>query len=156
MNAGTWKVGLLALIAFAAQGSVQALNAQDDDPPPASAYRTALMQSMRHHVGALRALVGGDVPYEGHVAHHAEAVAGIAAMAGDAFPEGTGGEGTRASTDIWDNWDDFLTQYSALRTAADALSAGAQAGDMSAVEAALSDVGSTCRGCHQPYRLPAN
>lgn len=145
-----------ALLALAAQGAVQTLSAQDDDPPPASAYRTALMQSMRQHVGALRALVGGDVAYEGHVIHHATAVAGIAAMAGDAFPEGTGGDGTRASTDIWGNWDDFLTKYSALKTAADALSAGAQAGDMAAVEAALSEVGSTCRGCHEHYRLPAN
>lgn len=114
------------------------------------------MQSMRQHVGALRALVGGDVSYEGHVAHHAAAIAGIATMAGDAFPAGTGGDGTRASTDIWDNWDDFLAKYSDLETAADALSAAAQASDMSGVEAALSELGSTCRGCHQPYRLPVN
>ena len=130
--------------------------AQDAEPHPAAEYRQALMQGLRSHTGALRALLGGDVSYEGHVQHHAEAVQGIATMALNAFPEGTGGEGSRAMDEIWANWDDFLTKAQALKDAADGLAAAASSGDMAAVGEAMSDVGGSCRGCHTDYRAPAN
>ena len=75
---------------------------------------------------------------------------------GDTFLEGTGGEGSRAKDEIWANWDDFLEKYGALKAAADALSDAAHEGDMEGVQAAMSEVGSSCRGCHSDYRAPAN
>ena len=133
-----------------------AASAQEAEPHPAAEYRQALMQGLRSHTGALRALLGGDVDYDGHVLHHAEAVQGIAAMALNAFPEGTGGEGSRAMDEIWANWDDFLVKARALKEGADALAEAAASGDMALVEEAMSAVGGSCRGCHTDYRAPAN
>ncbi|NNF28962.1 MAG: cytochrome c [Gemmatimonadetes bacterium] len=132
------------------------VHAQEAEPHPAAEYRQSLMQGLRSHTGALRALLGGDVTYEGHVVHHAEAVQGIATMALNAFPEATGGEGSRAMDAIWENWDDFLTKARALKDGADALAAAASSGDMAAVDEAMSAVGGSCRGCHTDYRAPAN
>lgn len=130
--------------------------AQTAEPHPAAEYRQSLMQGLRAHTGALRGLLGGEVSYEGHVLHHAEAVQGIATMALSAFPEGTGGEGSRAMDLIWEQWDDFLTKARALKEGADAMAAAAAAGDMAALDEAMSAVGGSCRGCHSDYRAPAN
>lgn len=151
------NAGLLVVMAVASTMALPVgVMAQDAEPTPETQYRKALMQSMRHHMAALGALVGGDVAYADHVQHHASAVHGIATMAGDAFPEGTGGEGSRASDAIWENWDTFVEKLQVLQAGATALNEAAQAGDMDALAAARGEVGGSCRGCHTDFRLPAN
>jgi cytochrome c556 len=130
--------------------------AQDAEPHPAATYRKALMQSMRQHVGALRSLASGAVAFEGHAAHHAEALHGIASMAGDAFPEGTGGEGSRALDTIWEDWDAFTEELAGLQAAAAQVQAAASGGDAEALQGAVRSFGSTCRSCHDAYRGPAD
>ena len=74
----------VAVVSLAALGigMPTAASAQDAEAHPAAEYRQALMQGLRHHTGALRALLGGDVDFEGHVVRHAGAIQGIATMAG--------------------------------------------------------------------------
>lgn len=129
--------------------------AQDEgpEPTPETEYRQSLMISLQQHMRALGALVSGDIEYADHVQAHASAIDGIATMAGDAFPEGTAGPGSRSSETIWDNWDAFVEKLEVLQTGAAALNAAAQSGDMAAVEEARGQVGSSCRGCHTDFRL---
>ena len=127
--------------------------AQDVEPNAETEYRAALMISLQNHMRALGALVAGDVDFSGHVQYHASAVNGIATMAGDAFPEGSGGAGSRSSDAIWEYWEAFIEKLQALQAGAAALDAAAQAGDMAAVEEAPGAVGSSCRSCHTDYRL---
>ncbi|MBT8402591.1 MAG: cytochrome c, partial [Gemmatimonadetes bacterium] len=127
--------------------------AQDVEPTPETEYRAALMVSLQNHMRALGALVAGDVAFSGHVQYHASAVHGIATMAGDAFPEGSGGAGSRSADSIWEKWDAFLEKLQVLQDGAAALDAAAQAGDMAAVEEARGQVGSSCRSCHTDFRL---
>jgi cytochrome c556 len=108
-----WSL-LMVMAAASTMALPAGVMAQDAEPTPETQYRKALMQSMRHHMSALGALVGGDVAYTDHVQHHASAVHGIATMAGDAFPEATGGEGSRASDAIWENWDTFVEKLPVL------------------------------------------
>ncbi len=150
----TWSLAVAAIAA--SLPTTVAAQDTEVEPHPAAEYRQSLMQGLRAHTGALRGLLGGDVAYEGHVLHHAEAVQGIATMALNAFPEATGGEGSRAMDAIWENWNDFLTKARALKEGADALAAAAGSGDMAAVDEAMSAVGGSCRGCHTDYRAPAN
>ncbi len=126
--------------------------AQDDDATPETEYRIALMVSLQNHMAAIGALSSGDIGYAGHVQMHASAVNGIATMAADAFPAGTAGPGSRASEDIWTNWDTFLEKLQVLQTGAAALNAAAQSGEMAAPRR---EVGGSCRGCHSDFRLPA-
>lgn len=150
-----WKSGLASLVVAAAVAIPAGLSAQDQEPPPAAEYRTALMVSLQNHMSAVSALVAGDVAYMGHLQTHAAAVDGIATMASEAFPEGTA-EGSRSSQDIWDNWEVFMEKMQVLQSGASALNAAAQAGDLAAVEVARGEVMGSCRGCHMDYRLPAS
>ena len=146
----------VCLVVVAATVLPAALAAQAPEATPETQYRKALMTSLQNHMRALGALVSGDVDYAGHVQTHASAVHGIAEMAGDAFPEGTAGEGSRSSEAIWENWDAFNDKLRTLQEGAAALNAAAQAGDMDALAAARGQVGGSCRGCHTDFRLPAN
>ena len=151
-GSGVIAVALAALVIALPEG----VSAQEPEPTPETEYRIALMTSLQNHMRALGALVSGDVDYAGHVQFHASAVQGIATMAGDAFPAGTAGEGSRSSDAIWENWDSFTEKLQVLVTGAAALDAAAQSGDMAALDAARGEVGGSCRGCHTDFRLPAN
>ena len=135
---------------------IAGLSAQDEPENPASDYRTALMGSVQRHVGAIGALLSGAVEYEGHIAYHASAIHGIATMTADAFPAGTGGEGTRAKLEIWHNWADFQSKLESFRNDAAALDTAAQSGDMAAIGEAFQNFRGNCRSCHTDYRAPAN
>ena len=145
-------LALLALVA--ALPSAAELSAQDR--PPLSAYRASLMEGLRSHNGALRALSGGDVSESGHIVLHARAVADVADMLQGVWPAGSGGEGTRALPAVWEENDDFRSKLEGLRAITAALRDRAEAGDMAGVGSALEDLGGTCRGCHTDYRARAN
>lgn len=142
-----------ALVALAL--TAPALSAQNQ-APPLSQYRTQLMTSMQAHVGALRLLGSGDVVRNEDVARHARAVRDISEMLLELWPEGSGGEGTRALPAIWENWDDFRGKLEALRDAGVALQTAADAGSTDGVAQAMQGLGQGCRSCHGDYRARAN
>ena len=142
------------VLLLAALSTAVELSAQDR--PPLSEYRASLMEGLRSHNGALRALTGDDVSEPGHIVLHARAVADVAEMLQGVWPAGSGGEGTRALPAIWDQQDDFRSKLESLRAITSVLRESAEAGDMAGVGSALQDLGGTCRGCHTDYRARAN
>lgn len=142
----------LGLAAVTPPGAV----AQDrPERPPQSRYRAALMTSLQEHESALRLILSGEVGQPGHVALHARAMEEILTMAGVSFPEGSGGEGTRALPAVWENWADFAARLEAAKASAAGLRAAAEAGDMEGAAAALREVGRSCLSCHGEYRARA-
>lgn len=139
--------------AFALAAGPAAASAQD--APPMGEYRTAVMQSIRHHNGALRQILEGEVPFEAHVVQHARAIRDLSVMAGDMFPEGSG-EGTRAKPEVWTDHEGFMDKLRAFQAAAASLAESAEGGDEAAVQNAAGDLGRSCRGCHTDYRAEAN
>lgn len=139
-------VSALALAAFAAP---EAAHAQD--PSPEAAYRQSLMQGIRIHTGAIRAVLSGAAPI-GHAAYHAESLDGIGKALANAFPDGSHGEGSRALPIIWENRMAFMNQVSGFQSAATALVAAAESGDSGRIDSALGAVQGTCRECHGTYR----
>lgn len=121
-------------------------------PTPVQEYRQLLMESLDAHNGAVRAIVGGEVSMAGHLAAHARGIQGVAGMLLEIFPEGSE-DGTRASPDIWDDWEDFTQKVMALQEAAAGLVSAAETGDADAVAEAAQGVNASCRSCHQAYRL---
>lgn len=144
--------GALALAALAM--SAPAVAAQD--APPAVEYRKTTMQSIRYHFTALRALAGGAVDYRDHAIYHARALDQLAHMAGDVFPEGSGGPSSGALPAVWEDREGFLSKLQMLRDASSNAVRATEAGDMAGLGAALRDVGGSCRACHTDYRESNN
>ncbi len=125
------------------------------EPTPVMEYRQAIMSGLGAHRGALGAILNEDVPHRDHMLGHALSLQRLAAMASDIFPEGSGGEGSRALPEIWEDAAGFGDALAAFQNAADALADAARAGDTAAVGDAAAGLGRTCGGCHRPYRARA-
>ena len=86
------------------------------------------------------------------------AAAKIAELAGKSpgwFPPGTGQDvlhKTRALPAIWEKPEDFATKDRDLQSAAQALKAAADSGNVDAIKARFADLGKTCKACHDTYR----
>ena len=152
-------MGACALAAVLVTGSAQEAAAQGGGrrpaDPPAIAYRKAMMVANRQHIGALRALLSGEISHPEDVKMHADALADIGWMFAGIFPEGSTGPTSRAMEEIWTMEEDFAAQVSAFRVATEALKAAAEKEDNAATLAAVTAVNGTCRACHAPFRKPA-
>jgi cytochrome c556 len=126
-------------------------------PPPIVALRKALMQSNVQHMGALRALLGGELNLPLHILKHTQALADNGAMMAAIFPADgvTTHPLSRAKGEIWSNNADFQAKVKAFADATKNLNAIAQRGFNDQTLEALNAVQPTCGGCHTPYRGPA-
>ncbi len=123
-----------------------------DAPEDVIKYRQGIMKSHAAHIGAIGAVVKGEVSYSGHVAAHARALESTASMLSDIFPEGSGAGKTRAKAEIWQDRMKFDAAVKAFQTATGELVKIADSGDMAALGAGLQNVGKACGGCHKPFR----
>jgi cytochrome c556 len=71
------------------------------------------------------------------------------------FPAGTGPDlgKTGAKPEIWQKPQDFGVKLHNFQVAARALDAAARAGDLDAIKARYTDIGGTCKACHDSYRM---
>ena len=152
-------MGAGVLAAVLVCGSTQELVAQAAGrraaDPPVIAYRKAMMAANRQHIGAMRALLSGEISYPEDVKMHAAALADVGWMFAGIFPEGSTGPMSRAMEEIWTMEEDFAAKVTAFRVATEVLKETAEEGDDAATLEALTAVSGTCRGCHAPYRKPA-
>lgn len=142
---------VMATAALAALIAPAGLRAQQDTPPLVQ-YRQNVMRGFQAHTGALRALVAGQVDERGHAYAHAQSVAGLAAMLGDLFPEGSMHDESRALAAIWERPDEFETRVAGIQSAASALLAAAASGDSERLAESLDAVNGACRSCHGTFR----
>ena len=84
----------------------------------------------------------------------AATIARLSAKSATWFPAGTGPDigKTRAKPEIWQRPADFVAKDTAFRQAAAAFNAAARSGDLATVQARFSDLGKTCKACHDSYR----
>ena len=129
-----------------------------DQPADQIKYRQAVMRSVGGHMGAIGAIVKGEISQPDHLSGHANAIADMAELAVDIFPPSSAsGAETRAKPEIWADWDDFLEKAEAFRLAsANFARVVDDGGDRAAIAAAFGDMGKSCGGCHRPYRAEAN
>jgi cytochrome c556 len=69
------------------------------------------------------------------------------------FPVGSDKGVTKAAPAIWTDFGGFQKAAMRLSAAGGTLAAAAKAGDVTAVGAALKEVGDACGACHKDYRL---
>lgn len=148
MSKSKLLAGLSAVAALAVVAS--AVQAQQD----AIAKRKEFMKAVGAASKQSNEMIKGEKPFDGKAA--AEALTKVA-TGWDAFaknyPKGTetGGE-TTASPKIWENFKDFDEKGQAMAKAAKTVAAEAGKG-LDAFKAAWPQVGGTCKGCHEVYRV---
>ncbi|MFL2555017.1 MAG: c-type cytochrome [Candidatus Rariloculaceae bacterium] len=132
--------------------------AVDEDSPEfaATEYRQGLMHVLEFKAGPVRNMADGSIPVnEALFAESATDLAAAAGMLTEGFIAGSSSEelpGSSGLPDIWDNWDDFVEKSAALEASATEVATLAAEGGFAAAQAAASELGGNCGGCHRPYR----
>jgi len=118
-------------------------------------YRQAAMTVAARSSGALNAMAKGDVPFNKDVAErHALVLANLSdlpLLAGAYGPGTDKGAQHKADAKVWSEPEKFKAAYDKFAVAAKALPAAA--GDQKTLQVALGDLGKTCKGCHDDYRM---
>ncbi|WP_298431804.1 cytochrome c [uncultured Jannaschia sp.] len=140
--AGLCTVGTIALAA-------------SHEAPPQIKARQGAMQVVGYNLGLVGGMARGDAEYDAATAQ--VAADNLVAMSmlhlEPLFPADTLGiEGTRALPAIAENWAGFQEDWEAYGTAVTALQAVAGDG-LEGVQAAMGDVGKSCGGCHDDFRV---
>jgi cytochrome c556 len=147
------RAGLVAVAAAALALPLLAVDAGAQDAAKVIAYRQGIMKANAWHIGPIAAMAKGEMPFDSaKLQHHADALAALALMAPEGFPEGSTGENSKAKPEIWTNWDAFVAKAVALQDATAALAAAAPTLTQETLGAALGPVGGACGGCHDDFR----
>lgn len=106
--------------------------------------------------GVMVKMVKGEIPYDAAAAKAAGATIVEKAAAFDTvalFPKGseTGGD-TTASPKIWADQAGFKAAYDKFKAAAAAQTPNADKG-LDQLKVAVAELGKTCKGCHDDYRI---
>ncbi|HEV2748641.1 MAG TPA: cytochrome c [Allosphingosinicella sp.] len=96
----------------------------------------------------------GDEPDLVRVRSGAATIAQLAPQVPSWFPAGTGPDvgKTDARAEIWQKPEDFAAKARAFREAALAFHKAARGSDLAAIRAAHTNLGKSCKGCHDLYR----
>ena len=141
-----------ALIAVATLGlAVQV--AAETTPEDAKGYRVSVMTVLRGHIGATSMTVRGLVDDHGQLAGHAAGLASAAAELKLIFPEGSDVDESEALPAIWEQPEKFAAAVKKAEEATAAFEEAVAGGDSEAIGAAFRNVGMSCRGCHDDFRV---
>ena len=150
MRRVTIAVGMIAVFAAAAVAA------------PLTKGRALAIMHQRHEgmekIGdtnkLLRREITSSSPFVPAIQSGAATIAGLSVKANGWFPRGTGPElgKTGARPQIWQTPQDFIAKLHNFQGAAQAFNAAAKSGDMNAIKARYSDLGGTCKACHDKYR----
>ncbi|MDP6993090.1 MAG: cytochrome c [Woeseiaceae bacterium] len=122
-------------------------------PEDAYDYRVAVMTALRGHIGAASMIARGLVSNDGHLVGHAKGLNSTANELHRVFQEGSAVGESEALPAIWEDADGFAAAIAAMTEATTAFVEAAEGGDGEAIGAAFRNVGMSCRGCHDDYRV---
>ena len=87
------------------------------------------------------------------VASHAKAMASLGSELHLVFGEWSKVEDSESLDATWEKPEEFAAAVAAAEEAMTALGEVAESGDMKAIGAAFRDVGKSCKGCHDNFRV---
>ena len=125
------------------------------DAQKAIGYRQGVMKGLSWHIGPIAAMAKGEMPFDqAKLQHHADALAALAALALEGFPDGAAAiEGTKAKEGAVASNPEFAARDRGLVIATAAAAAGAasatEAGDVMPLLVLL---GGSCQACHDSFR----
>jgi len=154
----------LAVVASVALLSACVGEAPEDDgtgtqveaEPAIIAERQSNFEGIGDAFKLIRAGLEDGNPDFAAIASEAGTINANARKIGDHFPEGTSidaGYETEALATIWEKTEEFTAAHQKLIEASDGLIAAAQTGDPATVKAQVGELGKSCKGCHDEFRL---
>ena len=135
----------VALLGLATLASTGALGSEGDVD-----YRHYSMEAIGGHMQAIVKILRQEVPHSEHLSLHANAIADMARIAPDLFPEGS--QGREALPAIWEQPEDFAERLDDFHSAAEAFKKAAASGDPAMIGSAIGGLGQSCKDCHDSYR----
>jgi cytochrome c556 len=135
----------------AAVGIVATAASATDDPIQT---RRKLMQANgAAFYGVANGILKGEIPFNPVVAASVIRVNNAVAYSfGDYFPEGSHEGDTKASPKIWEEMEEFQRYLTEFQAASDK-ARQAEPKTLEAFQAAMNEVGETCKQCHDEFRL---
>jgi cytochrome c556 len=125
----------------------------DTTAEDAKDYRISIMTTLRGHIGATSMTVRGLVDDHGQLAAHAEGLANGIAELQYVFQEGSVVDDSEALPVIWEQAEKFAAAIKKAEDATVAFKEAVGSGDSEAIGAAFRNVGMSCRGCHDDFRV---
>jgi cytochrome c556 len=145
------RATVAVLLAAAASGMVLA----QDGPKPEDQirYRQSVMNVMGHSFGVLAAMAKGEVPFNQEVAEdNTDIVILMSTLPWTSFRPGTEkGARTKADMKVWSESDKFKQSADKMQHAVRQLITATE--DPDKLKAQVGEVGKTCKGCHDDFRL---
>lgn len=120
----------------------------------ASDYRKSVMTTLKGHMGASSMHVRGLVDGKEFLVKHAQGLENGASELATLFPAGSKVEDSDALPVIWEKPEEFNAAIEKLIAATQKFTTAAESGNKEAIAAAFRDVGGSCRGCHDTFRVP--
>jgi cytochrome c556 len=112
------------------------------------------METLGKTTKAINRELQGGSPDMAAIHAGAGQIADLSRKASGWFPAGTGPEAgkTGAKAEIWQDPQDFSAKLHNFQAAAQAFNVAAMSGDTNAIKAKFSELGGTCKACHDKYR----
>jgi cytochrome c556 len=117
-------------------------------------YRQKVMTANSANMGAIGDILKHKLPYQSHIAAHAQDIQRMSTLIPDAFKKDIATGKTDAKPELWKEWDKFTAAADAMGREAAELAKVAQNGNMEAISAQVKKLGEACSNCHKPYRKP--
>jgi cytochrome c556 len=117
-------------------------------------YRQKVMTSNGANMGAIGDILKNKLPYQNHIAVHAQEIQRMSTLIPDAFKKDIASGKTDAKPEIWKEWAKFTEDANTMGLEAAELAKVAQGGSMEAISAQVKKLSDSCGNCHKPYRKP--
>jgi cytochrome c556 len=116
-------------------------------------YRHEVMEAIKGHNKAIKAILEGKVPYNDHLDMHMSSLEALLGRVGELFPEGSDFGETDAKDAIWDNPEKFKQSVEKAQNAFETFKSVAAKGDNRASLDAHKKFGkASCGNCHKSFK----
>jgi cytochrome c556 len=116
-------------------------------------YRHEVMEAIKGHNKAIKAILEGKVPYDDHLDMHMASLEAMLGRVGELFPEGSDFGETDAKDAIWDNPEKFKQSVEKAQNAFETFKSVVAKGDKRAGLDAHKKFGkASCGNCHKSFK----
>ena len=145
-------INLITGICMAAALAQQA-RAAEYEPEDLIEYRHEVMEAIKGHNKAIKAILEGKVPYNDHLDMHMTSLGAHLGRVGELFPEGSDFGETDAKDAIWDNPEKFKQTVEKAQEAFVTFKAVVAEGDSRVSLGAHKKFGkASCGNCHKSFK----
>ena len=116
-------------------------------------YRHEVMEAIKGHNKAIKAILEGKVPYDDHLDMHMASLEALLGRVGELFPEGSDFGETDAKDAIWENPEKFKQSVEKAQNAFETFKSVVAKGDKRASLDAHKKFGkASCGNCHKSFK----